>query len=444
MKHILFLLVLTLAMTGCSSEEDYLQKNSEPPKSANKYKVSIEDAVNRARKAVSECGAVLTRSNAPARVDVIRSKALTRGDSDIPDTLLYVVNFENNGGFAVVGADTRALPLYAVSDSGELNITENSNEALKLVMEGIEEDAALRTMSISGPPVVPDSIHPPLIPGSNPRFPDWYYGYETSETVYPHLSKFQNRVNYYGDYSKYIFMPDGTPTYSGCGAVALEQLMSFYKWPESIDDYAIDWDRIDQEADVDAVAKILYLVGRPGYLSMKYRIEAESKAPLVGTIGYRAELTALKKLGYTYTEYFDFLPNEESVREELRDKPLMFHAYAITSDLTNGSGHMWIVDGWKCYKWVFPSFEDTDGDGVCDTDLSTYILDPNGYLYHCVWGDKNGNCNGYYYIKTVDGRRGFYENPDQYWRDDPRSTPGAEWHHHNSAIKYIKGVAPIK
>lgn len=218
-------------------------KETEPQPSTDSYKVSVEDAVRRARQAVSECGSVATRSGAKARVDVIRSGgALTRSEAGTPDTLLYVVNFEGNAGFAVIGADTCALPLYAVSDSGELNITENSPEALKLVMEGIEEDAAMRTSY--GVPIGPwtgDPIMPPVLPGTSPRFPNNLIGHETSYTVYPHLSKFQNNVSYYGEYSKYIFMPDGTPTLSGCGAVALEQLLSFYKWPESIDGYAIDW-----------------------------------------------------------------------------------------------------------------------------------------------------------------------------------------------------------
>ena len=225
MKKTLFFMLLALIMGSCTSEDDFFLKKSEPQPSADSYKVSMEDAVRRARQAVSECGSVATRSGAKARVDVIRSGALTRSETGTPDTLLYVVNFEDNAGFAVIGADTRALPLYAVSDSGELNITENSPEALKLVMEGIEEDAAIRTSSnLPVGPFPTDTIIPPVLPGSSPRFPNRFIGHEISYTSQPLLGKFQSRVHYNDEYSKYIFTADGYPTLSGCGAVALEQL----------------------------------------------------------------------------------------------------------------------------------------------------------------------------------------------------------------------------
>lgn len=423
-------------MVSCSSEDDLLFKEPAAVSTTEGCKISVKEAVNRARKAVGECGSVATRSGAKARVDVIRSKALTRGDggdTEMPDTLLYVVNFENNGGFAVIGADERVLPLYAVSDSGELNITEESNEALKLIMEGIEEDAVQRINQVL--PIDPGTS--PGIPGTSHRFPNHYYGWETSSTVGPHLSKFQNRTTYYGEYSKYIFMPDGRPTYSGCGAVALEQLLSFYKWPESIDGYEIDWDRIDREQDIDAVAKILYLVGQKKYLDMYYNVDSHGK-PHVGYVNNSDQERALRELHYYHTSFLIFLNNEEYVQEQLRNNPLLFQASAIVEGQAS-SAHMWIIDGWKCYKWVTPGVPDENG-----LIFNNYELDPKGYLYHCVWGDVDGDCNGFYYIKEVGGRSGFYGDPDEFWNGDPKITNGTQCHNHNSIIQFLNNVQPLK
>lgn len=66
-------MLLTILFVSCSSEDAFLMKETEPQPSTDSYKVSVEDAVRRARQAVSECGSVATRSGAKARVDVIRS-----------------------------------------------------------------------------------------------------------------------------------------------------------------------------------------------------------------------------------------------------------------------------------------------------------------------------------------------------------------------------------
>lgn len=440
MKKLIFFFLLALVMGSCTSEDDLLLTNNEPSSSSGGYKVSLEDAVERARKAVGECGPVATRSGLKARVDVIRSKPLTRSAAELPDTLLYVVNFEDNGGFAVVGADERVLPIYAVSDSGELNITEDSNEALKLVMEGIEEDAAMRIASMNLVESGGFDAANSNVPGTSPRFPNHYYGWESSSTVGSWIKRFQNRVTYSGEYAKYIFMPDGRPTYSGCGAVALEQLLSFYKWPESIEGYAIDWDRIEREKDVDAVAKILFYLGTDGYLSMEYNVNNEGLPQVGKTLPSRVR-TALAKLGYTCDSYINFLSNEEYVIEELRKKPLMFQAYAYAPQDTvvHNSGHAWIIDGWKCYKWVTP--KDPSDDGLISYD---YELDPQGYLYHCLWGDNQGDCNGFYYIKAVNGRRGFGGTPDEFLGIDPGLADGGRYHQHNTNIVFLKNVVPIK
>lgn len=447
MKKLIFFFLLALVMGSCTSEDDLLLKNNEPSSSSGGYKVSLEDAVERARKAVGECGPVATRSGLKARVDVIRSKPLTRSAAEMPDTLLYVVNFEDNGGFAVVGADERVLPIYAVSDSGELNITEDSNEALKLVMEGIEEDAAMRIASMnlveSGGLDAANSN----VPGTSPRFPNHFYGWETSHTSRPLLSFYQSRVHYNDEYSKYIFTADGYPTLSGCGAVALEQLLSFYKWPTSIDGYNIDWDKIDKEKDVDAVAKILYLLGQQKYLQMSYKVEEGTHNPCVGEVWTNKIYETLQKLNYSVDSYYtNFLNNESLAREILKNDPLFMFAQAIV-EKSDGkldvSGHYWIIDGWKCYEWVTPLMTDPDEDGLI-VNNHTYELDPKGYLYHCVWGGRDGDCNGFYYITTVDNRRGFYGEPDEFWSRDPRTTTEAQWHNHNNSIEFLNNVKPLR
>ena len=43
--------------------------------------------------------------------------------ADVED-LLYIVNFENEAGYAILGADDRLEPVYAVVDEGSLTTEE--------------------------------------------------------------------------------------------------------------------------------------------------------------------------------------------------------------------------------------------------------------------------------------------------------------------------------
>lgn len=54
---------------------------------------------------VSVCGGISTRSDSAA---------------DLPDTIVYVVNFDNSEGFAVLGAQEGMTPVYAITDNGGL------------------------------------------------------------------------------------------------------------------------------------------------------------------------------------------------------------------------------------------------------------------------------------------------------------------------------------
>lgn len=57
------------------------------------------------RENVSVCGGISTRSDSAA---------------DLPDTIVYVVNFDNSEGFAVLGAQEGMTPVYAITDNGGL------------------------------------------------------------------------------------------------------------------------------------------------------------------------------------------------------------------------------------------------------------------------------------------------------------------------------------
>lgn len=63
------------------------------------------------------------RQYAIAGTDVVASAAATRSGTGV-DTLLYIVNFENGGGYALLGADDRIDDVIALVDEGNMSAEE--------------------------------------------------------------------------------------------------------------------------------------------------------------------------------------------------------------------------------------------------------------------------------------------------------------------------------
>ena len=80
-------------------------------------------------------------------VTTVSPEALSPGGTrseataDVED-LLYIVNFENEAGYAILGADDRLEPVYAVVDEGSLT-TEEFRYAVTVTPEQAEADGEL-------------------------------------------------------------------------------------------------------------------------------------------------------------------------------------------------------------------------------------------------------------------------------------------------------------
>lgn len=69
------------------------------------------------------------------------------------NTSLYFINYKDNKGFSIVSSDKRLRPLYAVSDTGNIAISDTiTNKGLALFFQGVEkdmQDAAQDTLELS-------------------------------------------------------------------------------------------------------------------------------------------------------------------------------------------------------------------------------------------------------------------------------------------------------
>ena len=120
-------------MAGCTADPGAEPGpfGENPPTAENPHAVPVEQALE-------ELQSVLEEIDTPAE-----DGAVTRSEAtaDVED-LLYIVNFENEAGYAILGADDRLEPVYAVVDEGSLT-TEEFRYAVTVTPEQAEADGEL-------------------------------------------------------------------------------------------------------------------------------------------------------------------------------------------------------------------------------------------------------------------------------------------------------------
>ncbi len=198
-----------------SEFENIENVNANTPIEINPYKVSIDEAKSIAldfMQTFQKTSAASTRSGEIAidNIEVVKvNKATTRsiGLENSMDTLIYAVNFSNDGGYALIGADKRTDPIFAIIDSGSFSnesIAGNPNFAYFL-------NAALGKATY-------DIKQNDSVKILNTRSINDY------ENVYGTAYSLMSKWGQSSPYNKYC--PNSYPT--GCVATAIAQILSYF------------------------------------------------------------------------------------------------------------------------------------------------------------------------------------------------------------------------
>lgn len=132
MKHLLSLAtiaVVTLFLNGCKQEQEIELERTQPVANIDPHRIPREQAIAELNSLLDVIDADnITRGGAPRRIKevipVLADNCLetTRMSEDEAaaaiDTLLYLVNFEDENGYAVLSATEYLAPILAVTDSG--------------------------------------------------------------------------------------------------------------------------------------------------------------------------------------------------------------------------------------------------------------------------------------------------------------------------------------
>lgn len=424
---------------SCNDEIAELSESNriEDKRANTNYRVSIDEAketlsqfmemMNGVDLRVSGSNSSISHDYSIRNVEVISSNnhlVYTRAGNTSKgiDTLMYIVNFEDNKGFALVAADKRTDPIYAIIDEGNFSmdsIDKVDNPGFMLCVERSLKKAAydIKNYSVTN--------NGKMISTSTPG----WGGGNPGRKVYPLLSVKWSQSSPYNNCSPYV---DGIQTsngrgYTGCVITATAQIISYFRCVGQITyntnqgndlnsnhgTATLNWDRIIADSksiandkrygtlDKDLHHESSYEVARlMRYLGVALKADYSNK----GT-GAKSEkaIDWLNDWGGLSASGLSDYNGEETVKA-LDAKKLVYVRANATKSHTwiffnkYSDGHAWVIDGYI-------------------ENMTNGNLDRR--LVHCNFG-WGGQCDGYYIDGIFDTGEGTFtwELEDE---NDPRN-----------------------
>ncbi len=341
----------------------------------------------------------------------------------IPDTLAYVCNFADSAGFAIICADDRVgCPILACVDNGTLG-EDTDNPGLAIFLDNAQ---VFMRNSIMKFEVEKDS----LLEVAKQRITEndsvtfrrkmtgTYYYLRGEVGIGPLLrTEWAQRGDPYNSLMKSCGNSTGHAP-AGCWAVAIGQLMAYYKYPTSFrsssrsgihsglipdwsvlaeEKYAENLDRTHREQ----VSNLLYEVGY--HIGMNWQCDG-SGASSDDVVKY------MKSLGFV--ECCEYAYNFDLIKDWFLDirRPVCMSGYQNRRRKLVGysslDGHAWVVDGYVAVIADLYSYVIDLSKGSCQESYVNTVLKEK-YL-HVNWG-WGGSNNGYFAEGCFDTMQGDYD-----------------------------------
>ena len=369
--------------------------------------ISVSEASETALKATEMFADESTRANdiIPRTIESIgvygRRNTPLRTANASEDTLYYVFNFEDNRGFAIVAADDRIpTQILAYVDKGSLeNDVDNPGlrYTLDLMQHYVEssidhfenkKDSFLAVAEKNSFVVDAKTAETRTI------YTGTAYSILSEMTVGPLIS-----VTWGQKYPYNMYVPkscDYETCYRGkdpvgCVATATAQLMSYWKYPSSLNSYAMDWTKmcstkVPTNSSKTNLARLMREIG--ARIGMNYGCDGSGAKT---TVAY----DFLKTIGYKKFFMKDF-DMEFAIGALQLDMPLLVRGYRGRSidqlgDLYYYGGHCWIVDGYKRIELEEVNYRVDTSTGSVQCTTSEFFE----FYFHNNWGWE-GEGNGYF------------------------------------------------
>lgn len=402
------LIAVAIMIAAVSCEKNSVSEPVLADKSSGSGVIAVEDALSALSAELSQLyGSGTTKAEEiksidPGSVQILTKNSITMQTKavneldNIPDTLLYLVNFQNDGGFAVLSAtDALSEEILCITEGGEISVEDFSKAFQRLNVETkSNEDENDSTFVPIGIAVVPEILLCDVI-------------LETAYGVVPEEDEEETKATISGDkYGPYVKTKWGqtqideinvfnryTPSHdpAGCVAIATAQIMVANKRPTKTEDPDLtfdgvkcDWDGLETVNHYSTINKSLSdkdttywnqaghfvrEIGKSKNCKIRYGEESS------GGYAEGAQRT-LQNYGYQDVDkHLGFGDKKQKIATRVikNGKPVYL------GGRRSGGGHAWVLDG----VW--------------------------GDYYHVNWG-WSGSSDGYF-------KKGVFKTTDRYEKD---------------------------
>ena len=304
------------------------------------------------------------------------------------DTLMYSINFSDSMGFALVAADTRTAPIFAISEKGNFNfenVANEQNEGLILFLENAIEKEINDIANYVDTIEIDNNQH---ISKRRDFLNTW-------RPLYTPEILLKTR---WGQETPYNYYCHGCKT--GCVITAMAQILSYYQTIKQItfkDDnktYSanLDWNQINSDC-----------LNNNGNLSFANAYESSKNiAYLCRYLGLEVKAIYGNSTGAKSTNAIDWFNknghlnasplqsyNDKDIIDALKAQKIIYTRgnrikyINRTGASSYSAGHAWVIDGYMSAAYRRALY----------------------YLVHCNWG-WNGTANGYYLINAFNTHNG--------------------------------------
>ena len=272
----------------------------------------------------------------------------TKSGNHLSDPLMYAVNFDNNNGFALISTNRNTSSLLAITKNGYYDGISTGNQNLDLYIDELTYNLKnIETNSFIDVPIINDSYRT-VTRRDTTSIPSM------STTVWHQWEPF----NWYCSY------PYNSDIPTGCGPIAIAQAMAIFQYPSSIeltynhagtDCINLSWSNMINHKNPHS--DCIYCKQNASLLAEIYKqYDAYYNPTTGGSSTYLIDAPGcLEAFGYSsnFVSYYDLY----SITQSLSNS----YPVIIRGEQADGSGHAWLIDGYKYYFTETKTYRSVSG-----------------------------------------------------------------------------------